>query len=130
MVEKTEIPRRQKQTTKKDIMHITKIDFRKGYAEGECFWLITLYVTNPNCLLSEAKVRIVDAIRSTYMYPDDIDVIFIVLENQLNIGVDELIEKTTYALLGADLLLAQMVRDKYEGGIFECVDIKKEQGEA
>lgn len=132
MVEKTEIPRRQKQTTKKDIMYITKIDFRKGYKESECFWLITLYVTNPNCLLSEAKVRIVDAIRSTYMYPDDIDVIFIVLENQLKytIGVGELIDKTTYALLGADLLLAQMVKDKYEGGIFECVDIKKEQGGA
>ena len=128
MVEITEIPRRQKQTNKKDIMYITKIDSRKGYKEGVCFWLITLHITNPNCLLSEVKVGIANIIRSTYLYPDDIVIFFIVLggKQKYNTGVSELIDGTTFALLGADLLVAEMIREKYEGGIFECINVKKE----
>ena len=124
-----EIARKPKQATKKDIMCISKVDLRKAYNKSGAFWLITLHVTNPNCMLSHAKAKIADTIRSTYNYPVSIDVVFIVQEDNVgyDTGVDELINGNSHALIGADLLKARMVQEKHEGECFECVGVKVEK---
>lgn len=128
VVEIRELARKSEQADKKDVMCITKMDFKKAYGGTQAYWLVTLHVTNPNCMLVYAKNKIVDTIRSTYMYPNyNVGVIFIVHDDkaEYDTGVDEIVNSTGHSLVGSDLLIARMIREKHEGKCYECEDVKE-----